>query len=159
MWLTFGSVVLLVIIDQLTKWWASTVLQAAGTLPFLPGILQLTYIVNDGAAFSIFAGKQKMLIIFTALALTVILVLLVLKKYPNNFVRWGLTLILGGGIGNLIDRVLNGIVVDFFEVIYMEYAIYNMADCFIVTGCCCLAVGILFEERIAAWKAKKPNKG
>ena len=78
------------------------------------------------------------------------LALLVLGKTANALTRWGLTLIVGGGIGNLIDRVLHGVVVDFFDVTFMQYAIFNVADCFVTVGCVLLFVGILFAERLAA---------
>ena len=150
MWLTVLSIAVLVALDQLSKYWATAVLQPVGTLPFLPGVMQLTYALNDGAAFSIFAGRQGLLIAVTTAALAVMLALLVLGKTANALTRWGLTLIVGGGIGNLIDRVLHGVVVDFFDVTFMQYAIFNVADCFVTVGCVLLFVGILFAERLAA---------
>lgn len=149
------SIFILVILDQLSKWWATVFLAPVGTMPFLPGIMQLTYALNDGAAFSMLAGRQKMLILITTVTLLVMLALLLWDKGLNGWERWGLRLIIGGGIGNLIDRVLNGVVVDYFEVTFVEYAIFNVADCFVTVGCILLCIGILFGDK-AAQKKRSP---
>ncbi len=155
MWLTVLSIAAMVALDQLSKWWAVAYLQPQGSLPLIPGVLQLTYALNDGAAFSMLAGRQTLLIGVTVAAMLVMLVILLWRKAPNAFVHWGLTLVVGGGIGNLIDRVLNGVVVDYFEVLFMEFAIFNVADCFVVVGCVMLFIGVLFEEKFAARCRKK----
>ena len=64
-------------------------------------------------------------------------------------------MVVGGGIGNLIDRVLNGYVVDYFDVVFMKFAIFNVADCFVVVGCVCLFIGVLFSEAFDARRTRK----
>lgn len=149
MWLTLCSIAVLVALDQASKWWAVQVLRPVGTLPLLPGIVRFYYTLNDGAAFSIFAGRQALLIAVTSAALAVMLWLLLAKKTSNAWTKWGMTLIVAGGLGNLIDRVLNGLVVDFFDLQFMRYAVFNVADCFVTVGCVLLFIGILFAERMA----------
>ncbi len=155
MLLSMLCILLLVVLDQLSKYWTLMVLQPVGSMPFIPGVLQLRFVLNDGAAFSMFAGKQTMLIIVTSIFMLIMLVMLLTKWLPNAWCHWGLVLIVGGGIGNLIDRVLNGAVVDMFEVLFMEFAVFNVADCFVTVGCVLLFIGILFSEKIEAAQKKK----
>lgn len=154
-WLTVLSILTMVVLDQLSKWLAVVYLQPVGSVPFIPGVLRLTYAHNTGAAFSMLAGKQEFLIGVTAVAMLVMLCILLRRKAPNAFAHWGLAMVVGGGIGNLIDRVLNGYVVDYFDVVFMKFAIFNVADCFVVVGCVCLFIGVLFSEAFDARRARR----
>ena len=127
----------LVVIDQLIKHWATVALLPVGNMDLLPGIVELRYCLNDGMAFSMLAGKQTLLIGMTSVMLVVVAVMLFTRKMPVwERISW--TLILGGGVGNLIDRVLNGVVVDYINVLFMHFAIFNIADI-----CVCVGVGLL----------------
>lgn len=154
-WLTVFSIIVMVVLDQLSKWLAVVYLAPVGSVPFIPGVLRLTYAHNTGAAFSMLAGRQELLIGVTAAAMLVMLWLLLRRKMPNAFAHWGLAMIVGGGIGNLIDRVLNGYVVDYFDVIFMKFAIFNVADCFVVVGCVMLFIGVLFSEKFDVLRERK----
>lgn len=127
----------LVVIDQLIKHWATAALLPAGNMDVLPGIVELRYCLNDGMAFSMLAGKQTLLIGMTSVMLVVVAAMLVTRKM-SVWERISWTLILGGGVGNLIDRVLNGVVVDYINVQFMHFAIFNFADI-----CVCVGVGLL----------------
>ena len=127
----------LVVLDQLIKHWATAALLPVGSMEVLPGIVELRYCLNDGMAFSILAGKQGLLIGVTSVMLVAVLVMLFVRKMPlAERIAW--TLVLGGGVGNLIDRVLNGVVVDYINVLFMHFAIFNFADI-----CVCVGVGLL----------------
>ena len=127
----------LVVIDQLIKHWATAALLPVGNMDVLPGIVELRYCLNDGMAFSMLAGKQALLIGMTSVMLVVVAAMLFARKMPVwERISW--TLILGGGVGNLIDRVLNGVVVDYINVQFMHFAIFNFADI-----CVCVGVGLL----------------
>lgn len=145
---SFLSVVvaaLLVAIDQWIKYWASTVLQPMGALTLIPGVVELRYFLNDGMAFSMLAGKQKLLILMTSVMLICVLILLLVRKMgPWERISW--TLILGGGIGNLIDRVLNGVVVDYVNFLFMNFAVFNFADICITTGVVMLVLWVLYDS-------------
>ena len=154
-WLTACSILVMVVLDQLSKWAAVMYLQPLGSVPFIPGVLRLTYAHNTGAAFSMLAGEQTLLIGITAVAMLVMLGILLRGKASNAFEHWGLAMIVGGGIGNLIDRVLNGYVVDYFDVVFMKFAIFNVADCFVVVGCVCLFIGVLFSEAFDARRTRR----
>ena len=127
----------LVVLDQLIKHWATAALLPVGSMEVLPGIAELRYCLNDGMAFSMLAGKQGLLIGVTSVMLVAVLVMLFVRKMPlAERIAW--TLVLGGGVGNLIDRVLNGVVVDYINVLFMHFAIFNFADI-----CVCVGVGLL----------------
>ena len=127
----------LVVLDQLIKHWATAALLPVGSMEVLPGIVELRYCLNDGMAFSMLAGKQGLLIGVTSVMLVAVLVMLFVRKMPlAERIAW--TLVLDGGVGNLIDRVLNGVVVDYINVLFMHFAIFNFADI-----CVCVGVGLL----------------
>lgn len=135
----------LVAADQWIKYWASTVLQPLGAMTVLPGILELRFFLNDGMAFSMLAGKQTLLIAMTSLMLLCVLLVLLLRKM-GLWERISWTLILGGGIGNLIDRILNGVVVDYINVLFVNFAVFNFADICITSGVILLMAWILFDS-------------
>lgn len=135
----------LILIDQLIKQWASAVLQPVGAITILPGIVELRYYLNDGMAFSMLAGKQTLLIAMTSIMLVCVLLLLLLRKMgPWERISW--TLILGGGIGNLLDRFFHGVVVDYINVLFVNFAVFNFADVCITTGVILLMLWILYDS-------------
>ena len=147
---------ILVGVDQIIKAWATANLASVGTMPFIPGLVQLNYVLNDGAAFSMLAGKQEFLILFTGVALGVLAVYLLVKR-PNGLEYWAWLLILAGGSGNLIDRVTNRVVVDYLDLLFMEFAVFNFADICVCVGMGLLILSILLEE-IAERKKKKAGE-
>ena len=120
--------------DQGLKYWTVTHLAVGESAPLLPGVVRLTRLHNYGAAWSSFSGKTAVLLVITTVLMAAVVVLLVKKivRYPLG-VAAGL-LILGGGIGNYIDRIALGYVVDMFDLQFMTYPIFNLADCFVVVG-------------------------
>lgn len=142
----FAVVAVLVAADQLTKLWAVRVLQYVDSIPFIPGILEFRFTLNDGAAFSMLGGKQTFLILFTSLALLILTVYLVFRMPASRLEYAAWTLVLAGGIGNLIDRVANGAVVDFWNVLFMNFAIFNFADVLVTVGVCLLILYLLQVE-------------
>ena len=120
--------------DQFLKHWTVTHLELGQSAPLWPGVVQLTRLHNDGAAWSSFSGKTALLLVTTVALITVVTVLLVKKivRHPLG-VAAGL-LIWSGGIGNMIDRIFFGYVVDMFDLQFMNYPIFNLADCFVVIG-------------------------
>lgn len=136
-----------VVLDQLTKYFAQLYLQPVGTMPFIPGIMELRFVLNDGAAFSSFAGARLFLILFTGIAIAALAVYLLWKKPPKRLERTALVLLIGGGLGNLIDRVRTGVVVDFFATTFVDFAVFNVADCFVCVGAVMLILYVFLEER------------
>ena len=136
-----------VVLDQLTKYFAQLYLQPVGTMPFIPGIMELRFVLNDGAAFSSFAGARLFLILFTGIDIAALAVYLFWKKPPKRLERTALVLLIGGGLGNLIDRVRTGVVVDFFATTFVDFAVFNVADCFVCVGAAMLILYVFLEER------------
>lgn len=128
----------LIAADQGIKFWASQVLQPVTAMPLIPGIVELRFVLNDGMAFSMLSGKQTFLIVVTSVALAAVAWLLFTGKMFGRVGNAGLLLVLAGGIGNLIDRVANGVVVDYINLLFMHFAVFNFADI-----CVCVGVGLL----------------
>lgn len=152
--LTFLLPVILIVIDQISKFLATQYLMPIGSAPLIPGIIELRYILNDGAAFSLFSGNRFLLIGVTSTALLALLVYLVWKKPENKLEYFSWLLVLSGGIGNLIDRILNGVVVDFFSFQFVNFAIFNVADIYVTCGVALLFVSICYGE----YKISKEKK-
>ncbi len=124
----------LVGLDQLVKFLVRANIPLGEGVPFLPHILQLTYVQNTGAAFSLFARHTWILSLVSLAASVLLVVLLVKKVFPHPFARFCLALVLAGAVGNLIDRVLLGYVTDMFQTLFMNFAVFNVADICIVCG-------------------------
>ncbi|MCI8914042.1 MAG: signal peptidase II [Lawsonibacter sp.] len=124
----------LIAADQLVKYLVMTNIPFGGHVPFLPYILELTYVTNTGAAFSIFS-EHTWALALVSLVMSVALALALWKglfKHPLG--KLTLTLLLAGAVGNLIDRAFRGFVVDMFNVLFMNFAVFNVADICVVVG-------------------------
>ena len=144
-----------VALDQWTK--ALTVANIAlhSRVPFWDGLFRFTYVQNTGAAFSSFLGQQWLF----ALIFTIFTAARAYERVKNtmgfkSFERWCLVAIWAGGLGNMIDRVRLGFVVDMIELEFIRFPVFNVADCFITCGCVLLIAHlILFNKEF--WKEEK----
>ena len=154
--LTFSMfAALIVAADQFTKYLTVANIPLYADVPFIPGLLQLTYVQNTGAAFSSFEGQQWLFALIF-LVLTGLLFWEYFKKPMGftTFERWCIAAIYGGGLGNMIDRVRMGYVVDMIETTFMEFPVFNVADCFITCGCILMMAHlVLFNKEF--WKEEK----
>ena len=155
--ITAGVVALLVFLDQMIKTWASAVLAPVGSLPLIPGVIELRYYLNDGAAFSSFSGQQLFLILFTSVAMLAIVAYLLFKRPARKLEYWAWVLVLAGGLGNWIDRVFYHQVVDYFNFLFINFAIFNLADVLVCTGIGLLILNLILEE-VAARRNKTGEK-
>ncbi len=139
--------------DQAVKYWACTVLQAKGSIAILPNIFALTYAQNTGAAFSILEGKRLFFIVMT-LAMVGILFWMARKGHIRGKIGWiSAAFVIGGAVGNAIDRAWRGFVVDLFDFQLIHFAIFNVADIFITVGGLLLVIYFAFlEEKTAGGK-------
>ena len=138
--------VILVVLDQLVKYQVMTNIAPGEYVPFLPYILDLTYVQNTGAAFSILEEYTSLLTI-TSLAMSVLLALALRKNFFRHPLgKLTITLLLAGAVGNLIDRALRGFVVDMFHVLFMKFAVFNVADICVVVGGIGAALYYLFLQ-------------
>ena len=132
----------LVVVDQVVKYLVMTNIPLGGHVPFLPHILDLTYVTNTGAAFSIFS-EHTWALALVSLVMSVVLALALWKGlFKHPFGKLTLTLLLAGAVGNLIDRAFRGFVVDMFNVLFMNFAVFNVADICVVVGG--IAAGIYY---------------
>lgn len=132
------AAVLVLIADQAVKFWTTKNIPLNEIVDFIPGVIQLTNIHNYGAAFNILQNARWFLIAITFVFIIGIIVLMTQEVIHTKFGRWTMTMILAGAIGNCIDRMLYGYVVDMFEFEFFTFPVFNVADIFITV------FGILF---------------
>ncbi|MCH5325270.1 MAG: signal peptidase II [Eubacterium sp.] len=148
-------------LDQLTKIFIDNSMHIHETFPIIAfgdtQVLNITYEQNTGAAFSILEGKQIFLIIVTGAILLGMLFLLLTKRIRRPTYVWCVALILAGGIGNLIDRLARGFVVDFIDFRIINFAVFNVADICAVIGSVGLLVFVVTDE-IKDYRRKKAEK-
>ena len=132
-------------LDQLSKYFVQTKLQELGSVPIIENVFHLTYARNTGAAFSILRDKQLLLILFTFLAIAMLIGLLFknVKLSGHTLVNYSLAFIIGGAIGNLVDRMRLNYVIDFFDFRIINFAIFNVADMFVVCGAVLLGFAVI----------------
>ena len=138
-------------IDQLIKVWAVNNL-AAGAIPIIPGVLSLTYHENFGAAFGILQNQKLFLVGITSLVMICGLIILFSGKIKSRLLIWSIALVIGGGVGNLIDRIWRGYVVDYIYFEPINFPIFNFADSCVVVGTGIIMLYILFAD-----EKKKPG--
>ena len=118
--LSVAAAAVLAGIDQWIKAWATANLLPVGAMPLIPGIVELRYSLNQGMAFSLLWGRQGFLIAVTSIALLAVAVYLFWKRPPlAERIAW--TMVLGGGVGNLIDRIVSGQVVDYINLLFVDF--------------------------------------
>ena len=143
--------------DQLVKYWTVANLALYESAPLLPGIVELMYIQNTGGGFSILSGQTWLLTAVTVALMAMIGWIMCKKWYSHPLAMWTLALVLSGGIGNLIDRVRLGYVVDMFNFQFMNYPVFNVADILVVCGAIGFAAYyLLLDDKVQ--KAQKAEK-
>ncbi len=144
-----------VVLDQVTKYLTVIYIPLYESIPFLPGLLQLTYVRNTGAAFSSFEGQQWLFALVFVVFTGIIAYEYFKKPMPfSKWERWCIAAIYGGGLGNMIDRVRLGYVVDMIETTFIEFPVFNVADCFITCGCILMMISLIFFNK-PFWKDEK----
>ena len=143
---------IIVAADQITKYLVLAGIPLHGYVQAIPGLFHFTYVQNDGAAFSMLKGQQWLFAVLFAV-LTVVIILEFWKKKMGftPFERWCIIAIWAGGLGNMIDRLRFGYVVDMVNLEFMNFPVFNVADCFITCGCIALMVSLVFFNK-GFWK-------
>lgn len=143
------SALLLIALDQLSKAWAYSALYGLGSIQIIPNVLNFTLVKNTGAAFGLlqdYGWARWFFLIFTLIVIGIII--LAYRKLPDtkiyNYVRICLIFITAGAIGNYIDRLRLGYVVDFIQAAFINFPVFNLADIFVVAGTLCLGVIMIF---------------
>ena len=148
--LTVGIV--LAALDQVFKYMIVSNFELGQTQTLISGVLNLTYIRNEGVAFGMFAGMQWLFIALTVILLALIVIYMFVKRPQSKFFYFTVALIVGGGIGNLIDRIAYGYVVDYLSLTFFQ-PVCNFADYCITVGVILLAVYLLKKKKKKGKKA------
>lgn len=142
----FALGVVILILDLLTKIWAQTRLREIGTIPLIEDVFHLTYVENRGAAFGILQN-QRIFFILIALAFAAVVVFVILKyKKRPAVLDLGLSFMSAGALGNMIDRIWRGFVVDMFDFRLINFPVFNVADIFVCIGAGLLAIFFIFFD-------------
>ena len=142
-------------LDQWTKFLVVEDIPLYGQVEVIPEVVSLTYVQNTGAAFSSFRGMQWLFVVVFAVFTAGVVWEFIKKKMPfTTFERWCIVAVYAGGLGNMIDRLRFGYVVDMIKTEFMNFPVFNVADCFITCGCILLLVHLFFFNR-EFWKDEK----
>lgn len=137
MFLTISLIIsaLVLVVDQVSKFLVVSNFSLGESISLIPGMLNLTYINNSGAAFGMFQGKTWVFLAISIIIIVICVTMLIKKTYKSKLMIFSILLILSGGIGNMIDRIFNkGNVVDFLEFDFIRFPVFNVADCAICVG-------------------------
>lgn len=145
--ISLGLTLLGILADQLLKAWTVANIPLGGEKEFIPGILSLTYLRNEGAAWSMLEGKQWFFLILTPIVIIAALYFLN-KKINQNWYFAALTLIISGALGNFIDRVRQSFVVDMFQTDFINFPIFNIADILLSIGFVVLFIAIILDKEV-----------
>lgn len=140
------TIIALIVIDQISKYLALNNLVNIGSIPIIENIFHLTYVENRGAAFGMFQNNQIVFIIVAVVA-SIVGLYYIYKKKLNLLGNISIVLIISGAIGNLIDRVRLGFVVDYFDFRFIWDYVFNVADIFVVVGTILLCIYIIVFEK------------
>ena len=142
--------------DQWTKWLVVENIDLYQRVEALPGLFYLTYVQNTGAAFSSFDGMQWLFVLIFAVLIVGVVVEYFWKPMGfSNFERWCIAALCGGGLGNMIDRVRLGYVVDMIATDFMQFPVFNVADIFITCGCFAMMISLVFFNKNFWMEEKK----
>lgn len=140
----FTGIFIIAILDQAAKVFAAGLLQSVKTVPLWENVFHLTYVENSGAGWGIFSDHTWLLTAVTALIIVAAVTYMVVKRPKNRVFLTGFTFLIGGAVGNFIDRVRLGYVIDFFDFTLIDFPVFNVADCFITVGAIIFAIYVIF---------------
>lgn len=142
-----STIALMIAIDLLSKLYFQNYFEAGGeNITLINNVLGLTYLKNTGAAFGMLGDNTVLLIIFTVVFLAIFAFIDFHYKSSNGWYIAGFSLIVGGAIGNFVDRIVFGYVRDFIELKFIDFPIFNLADTFLTVGVICYIVYLVFYE-------------
>lgn len=143
-----------IVIDQLSKYLVLEHLTKIPTLPLIENVLHFTYVENRGAAFGMLKDSRWVFMVLSTVAIVAVLGYLILKRPADKLLVIALSLVVSGGIGNMIDRIFLGYVVDFIDVRLIDFYVFNIADSCITVGACLMILYMILSE-IKEYKLKK----
>ena len=147
-------IVLVIAADQITKAWAVSALTGIDTMPLIQDVLHVTYVENRGAAFGMLADQRWVFMVLSVVGIAALFAWMSIDKTISRPMKSILAMIIGGGIGNMIDRVMLGYVVDFIDCRFIDFYVFNVADSFVTVGCVLFVLLLSIEEYKNAKKKK-----
>jgi len=155
---------LLLFLDQLAKIWAVVALKDGEIYELIPGVLELNYLENQGAAFGILQKQQTFFILASAIILFIIIIVLFIMPHTKRYYALNVLLVFiaAGAIGNMIDRIRYNYVIDFIYIRAINFPIFNLADCYVTVSTIVLCLLILFHYKeedflVFSFKNKRVN--
>ena len=145
-------IVAVIYLDQITKWLTVIKLDLGESFPLIKGVFHFTYIQNRGAAFGILQDQRWVFLVISTVAIAALAVMLWKNRKGSKLLCVAISMIIGGGIGNMIDRCLLGYVIDFLDFTLIDFAVFNVADSFV-----CIGVGLFVLELIFEFKKEVKN--
>lgn len=152
------SIAALTAADQIIKYFVLLYLKPVGSVGAINGFLEWNYVENTGAAFGSFSGNTALLSIITAVIIIAGIAAIILKKINNKFLLVTATVIIAGGLGNLIDRIFRGYVVDFIKVLFIDFPVFNFADILVTCGSFMLIIYLIIDIYKDSRKKRKGDK-
>ena len=152
------SIAALTVADQIIKYFVLLYLKPVGSVGAINGFLEWNYVENTGAAFGSFSGNTALLSIITAVIIIAGIAAIILKKINNKFLLVTATVIIAGGLGNLIDRIFRGYVVDFIKVLFIDFPVFNFADILVTCGSFMLLIYLIIDIYKDSRKKRKGDK-
>ena len=149
------AILVMVVVDQVVKYWAVSMLAPMGSIPLIPNVLQLTYVENRGAAFSILQDQIWLFVLLAVAILCGIGYVLCTGRIQHILGKFSLLVIAAGAVGNTLDRVLHHYVIDMIEVRFIQFPVFNIADIYVTVGVALFAVYYLFLHKDAEDLEKK----
>ncbi|MBR2371046.1 MAG: signal peptidase II [Clostridia bacterium] len=128
-------IIAFVYLDQITKYLAVIFLKALDTFPLIQDVFHLTYVENRGAAFGMLSNHRWVFMIISTVGIIALSIYMFYNRRESKLQNTALSMIIAGGIGNMIDRIALGYVVDFFDFTLINFAVFNVADVFVCVGC------------------------
>lgn len=147
-------IVIGIVIDQITKYLAVVNLKPISTHPIIRGVIHLTYVENRGAAFGMLADQRWIFIAISSVTIVAFLIYLYLGMAENRLYSTAIAMIISGGIGNMIDRLALGYVVDFIDFRLISFAVFNGADSFVCVGAGLLILALILDLKKEVKKGK-----
>ena len=147
-----------IIIDQLTKILTVKLLKPVGSVPIIKGVIHLTYVENRGAAFGMLSDNRWVFLVISTVAILGLAVYLFCFRVPNMLYGVSIAMIISGGVGNMIDRIALGYVVDMIDFTLINFAVFNGADSFVCVGAGLLILALVLDMVKEAKTKKKDGK-
>lgn len=147
-------IIALVSLDQIIKLLVDTMLRPIGEFTVIPNILKLRYLENDGAMMGFMDGKTTVMTVLSVICFIIVAILVFSGKIKNKVDYVSLVMICAGGFGNIIDRIFRGFVIDYIEVLFVDFYVFNFADCLITVS----AFLLFFNQIYLIYKEQKEKK-